>query len=599
MQDGLAFLGVQQSVTGKKWQQRSGSERLGLAIAQRLQLPEIVGVLLAGRGIAIDDAPGFLTPTLRDLLPDPLVIPGMDAGIVRVLGALCQQEKIAIFGDYDVDGATSASLLKRFFDALDVPVRLYIPDRMLEGYGLNFKAMQQLHQEGIRLVITVDCGTSSVEVIAKALEIGLATVVIDHHVADANLPQAAAVINPNRLDTPADIRQSYGQLAAVGVTFLFLVGLNRALRQQNFYQGSRSEPDLRQWLDIVALGTICDVVPLRGLNRAFVSQGLKIMAQQGNPGLKALMTVTALDQAPSAYHAGYVLGPRINAGGRIGTADLGVRLLSTNDFLEAQGIAEQLHRLNQERQELEQKAFEEALWMAKSQQLSQPTDILLVASPAWHQGIIGIIAGRLKEHFHRPVFVVNLQDQVAKGSGRSVQGLDLGTAVIAARQAGLVQAGGGHPMAAGFTADASDLDPLKVFLNQHLRQQARQVSYIPAMEIDGLLTAQALTPALYQQITQIGPFGNGNPEPRFAIADVRFLKTEIVAEKHVRCLAIGQDRKSFKAMAFRAASLPLGQLLLKPHALFHLAGTLRLNLWNDREDIQFIIEDAVISDRQG
>lgn len=599
MTNQLAFLGVQQSVTGKKWQHRLFPERLGLAIAQRWQLPEIVGALLAGRGIALEDVSNFLNPTLRHWLPDPLVIPGMDAGIARVLEALEKGEKIAIFGDYDVDGATSASLLKRFFDALDVPIRLYIPDRLLEGYGLNFKAMQQLHGEGMKLIITVDCGTSSVEVISQAAQIGLAIVVIDHHVADTNLPKAAAIINPNRLDTPIDIRQSCGQLAAVGVAFLFLVGLNRALRQKNFYENGRNEPDLRQWLDIVALGTICDVVPLTGLNRAFVSQGLKIMAQQGNPGLQALMRVVALDQAPNSYHAGYILGPRINAGGRIGTSDLGVKLLSTNNPVEAQEIAEQLHRLNQDRQELEQKAFEEALWMAKNQEVSQPTDILFVSSVSWHQGIIGIIAGRLKEHFHRPVFVINIQEQTAKGSGRSIPGLDLGTAIIAAHQAGLLQAGGGHPMAAGFTAPVSNLEALRIFLNQHLSQQARQASYMPGLEIEGLLTAQGLTPALYQQISQIGPFGSGNPEPRFALADVRFLKTEIVAEKHVRCLAIGQDRKSFKAIAFRAASLPLGQLLLKPKTLFHLVGTLRLNLWNDREDIQFIIEDAAVSDKGG
>ena len=591
-----SFLGVERSLTGRRWQQQQASSRLAQAISQRWNLPDIIGQLLSARGVDVEAVSNFLQPTLRAFLPDPLVIPGMADGVKRVAMAIEQQERMCIFADYDVDGATAASLLKKFLDQLKISAGLYIPDRLLEGYGLNFHALKNLRQQGTTLVMTVDCGTSSTNVIDQANQIGLDTVVIDHHVAEAVLPKAVAIINPNRLDTPSDIRKTCGQLAAVGVTFLFLVALNRELRLRGFYNtAGRSEPDLKQWLDIVALGTVCDVVPLIGLNRAFVTQGLKVMAQQTNPGLRALMSVASLDQTPNAYHAGYLLGPRINAGGRLGNSDLGVRLLITSDELEAREIAQKLGVLNQERQLLEKTALDQAMSMASTQKFSASTDAVFVTSSAWHQGIIGIIAGRLKDHFHRPVLVASTDEFIAKGSARSVQGLDIGTAIIAARQVGLLQAGGGHPMAAGFTVGIKQLEDFRSFINQHLARQLPSGLQQQTIWVDGLLSPAALTADFYQQLQQIGPFGYGNPEPRFAIADIRLVKADIVADRHIRCVGVGQDGKSFKIMAFRSMETPLGQHLLKPSRHIHLLGTLRLNIWNDREDIQFIAEDAALA----
>jgi single-stranded-DNA-specific exonuclease len=582
-----AFLGVERSLGGRRWRQRRADDRQGLAIAQRFGIPELVGRLLAARDVTIDSAASFLSPTLRELLPDPSGFRDMDRAVERLLQAITRNEKIAVFGDYDVDGATSAALLHRFFAAIGVAVRLYIPDRLIEGYGPNAPALLRLREEGVAVVITVDCGITAFAALGAAEAAGLAVIVLDHHVAEPQLPPAAAVVNPNRLDETAGHRQ----LAAVGVTFLLLVALNRALRAAGWYGNGRAEPDLKAWLDLVALGTVCDVVPLTALNRALVGQGLKVMAWRRNIGLAALADVAGLKETPGAYHAGFVLGPRINAGGRVGAADLGVRLLTTADPAEAATLARQLDALNTERRALEQAVLDAAIAHVEGQRT--PERALVFASGAgWHPGVIGIVAGRLKERYGRPACVVATADGIGKGSGRSVSGLDLGSAIIAARQAGLLINGGGHAMAAGFTVAAERVADLAAFLNERMASAAGG-PVVPLLEIDGAIAGAAATPELAQTVERLAPFGSGNPEPRFAVTDLRVVRGEVVGDGHVRLLLAGNGGTRLKAIAFRSADGPLGQALLSGGgAPFHLAGNLRPDNWQDREGAQLIVDDG-------
>jgi single-stranded-DNA-specific exonuclease len=583
-----AFLGVERAVTGRRWRSRQADDRLALMLAQRLGVPEIVARLLASRGVTAETADGFLNPRLRDLLPDPARFRDMERAVARLMAAIRGGERIAVFGDYDVDGATSAALLHRFFAAAGLPLRLYIPDRVTEGYGPNRAALLRLQAEGIGVVITVDCGITAFEPLAAAAAAGLAVIVLDHHVAEPLLPEAAAVINPNRLDEAP----GHGQLAAVGVAFLLVVALNRALRQAGFYGPLRPEPDLMQWLDLVALGTICDVVPLTGLNRALVAQGLKVMARRGNPGLVALADVAGVSERLGTYHAGFVLGPRVNAGGRVGASELGARLLSTDDPAEAAAIAARLDLLNGERRALEKTVLDAAI--AQIEAGPPPAGALVMAAAAgWHQGVIGIVAARLKERYGRPACVVAIDASgVGKGSGRSVPGLDLGSAVIAARQAGLLLNGGGHPMAAGFAVAADRLAELTAFLATRL-DGAGGGPPRPVLDLDGALAAGAATAELIGRLQQLAPFGSGNAEPRFAIADARLVEASVVGDAHVRCILAGADDRRLKAIAFRCLDGPLGPALLRSAgAAWHLAGHLRLESWQGVERVQLLIDDA-------
>jgi single-stranded-DNA-specific exonuclease len=581
-----AFLGVERSLSGRRWRQRGTDERLGLALAQRLGVPEVVGRLLAARNVDLERAESFLRPTLRELLPDPSRFLDMDRGVARVVQAIAAGEPIAVFGDYDVDGATSAALLQRFFAAVGVPIRLYIPDRLREGYGPNAPALRRLKEQGARVVITVDCGITAHAALAEAAAQGPAVIVLDHHVAEPRLPPAAAVINPNRLDE----RPGYGQLAAVGVSFLFAVGVNRALRQGGWYGPARPEPDLRQWLDLVALGTVCDVVPLTGLNRALVAQGLKVLARRGNVGLAMLADVAGLKEAPGTYHLGFVLGPRINAGGRVGAADLGARLLTSEDAGEAGSLARQLDALNDERRAVEQAVLEAAV--AQVETAARPARAVVMASAeGWHAGVIGIVASRLKERYGRPACVVATADGIGKGSGRSVNGFDLGSAVVAARQAGLLINGGGHPMAAGFTVAADRIAALAEFLDARLA--AAGGAPLPQLDIDGLIAPRAATADLACLLQRLGPFGSGNAEPRFAVPDLRVVRSEVVGDGNVRTVLVGADGGRLKAIAFRSAEAPLGRLLLGgAGAPLHLAGNLRLNSWQERDEVQLVVDDG-------
>ena len=584
-----AFLGVARSVSGKFWRQRPQDERMGLAIAQRLQLPELVGRLLAARGQDLDTAEQYLTPRLKDLLPDPASFRDMDQAAARLVAAIERQETIAVFGDYDVDGATSAALLLRFLRSVGAEkLRLYVPDRLVEGYGPNAPALEKLRAEGVALVITVDCGITAFAPLEAAKVAGVDVIVVDHHVAEPRLPTAAAIVNPNRLDETA----GHGQLAAVGVAFLLVVALNRALRAKGWYGASRSEPDLLQWLDIVALGTVCDVVPLTGVNRALVAQGLKVMAQRRNIGLAALADVAGINERPTAYHAGFLLGPRVNAGGRVGRSDLGARLLSTDDPIEAKDIAQQLDALNAERREIEAMVLEQAIALAERQAADSP-HLIFVAQQGWHPGVIGIVASRLKDRFERPACVVALDQGMGKGSGRSVNGPHLGNAVIAAREAGIIAKGGGHAMAAGFEVEPSRVEDLRIFLAVRLHDHLGGLPLTPLLDVDGALQPRAASADFAAQIERLAPFGSGNAEPRFVLPNARIGFSEIVGGVHVRCFVEGSDGARIKAIAFRAAENELGRALLSNRgAVLHLAGHLRRDTWQGRSESQLVIEDA-------
>lgn len=582
-----SFLGVERSLSGKAWRLRLSDARVGLALAQRLDLPEIVGRVLAGRGIALDGVEAFLNPTLRGQLPDPSRLRDMDAATERVARAVMAGEGVAIFGDYDVDGATSTALLHRFLSAVGPAPLLYIPDRMTEGYGPNTDALMALQAKGAAVVITVDCGTTAHAPLEAAAAAGLDVIVLDHHVAESRLPPAFAIVNPNRLDEAGGL----GQLAAVGVAFLLVVALNRALRAAGWYEGGRREPDLLQWLDLVALGTVCDVVPLTGLNRALVSQGLRVMARRANPGLAALADAARMEGRPGAYHAGFVLGPRINAGGRVGEADMGARLLTTADATEAADLARRLDAHNQARQEIEARVLEAAT--ASVEDAGGPGALVFVAGEGWHPGVIGIVASRLAERFNRPACVIGLADGVGRGSGRSMPGVPLGATVLAARQAGLLIDGGGHPMAAGFTVAAEKIDDLHAFLEERIGAAIAAGGVIPTLSVDGVLALDAATTGLAAQIEELAPFGAGNAEPVFVLSGTRVAKSDVMGGRHVRCFLTGPGGGRLKAIAFRCLETPLGSALLdRAGAPLHLAGRLRADNWQGRDDVQFIITDA-------
>jgi single-stranded-DNA-specific exonuclease len=584
---GAAFLGVERSLCGRRWRQRPADPRHALAFAQRHGLPEIVGRVLAARGVAPEEAERFLAPRLRDQLPDPDRFRDMAKAAERVAAAVRAGELVAVFGDYDVDGATSSALLERFLRAAGGRVRVYIPDRRKEGYGPNLPALLRLKAEGAAVAVTVDCGITAFEVLEKASAAGLDVIVVDHHVAEAGLPKALAVVNPNRLDEA----EGFGNLAAVGVAFLLAVAVNRALRQAGWYE-ARPEPDLLQLLDLVALGTVADVVRLTGLNRALVAQGLKVMRRRGNPGIAALADVGRVAERLDAYAAGFILGPRVNAGGRVGEAGLGARLLATDDPVEAAALAARLDGFNAERREIEARVLAAAIETVERE--TAPAPLVFAAGEGWHPGVIGIVASRLKERYNRPACVVALENGVGKGSGRSVGGFALGAAVIAARQAGLLVNGGGHAMAAGFTVERGRLGALRDFLAARVEDAIGAERLLPELALDGAVAAGAATPELVATLERLAPFGAGNAEPRFALPDLRVARADVVGGAHVRAIlmdAAGNAR--LKAIAFRCLETPLGKALLESGgAAYHVAGTLRADHWNGETRVQLCLDDA-------
>jgi single-stranded-DNA-specific exonuclease len=587
-----AFLGIERSLTGRRWAARLADERTALAMAQRHGLPDAVCRLLAAREVELDGVPDFLEPTLRKFLPDPLHLKDMDAAVARLVRAVRAGERIVVFGDYDVDGATSAALLLRFFRSVGGDIGVYIPDRRSEGYGPNAPALLKLRAEGAAVVVTVDCGVTAFEPLAEARRAGLDLIVIDHHLAELALPDAIAVVDPNRLDDASP----HKQMAAVGVAFLLCVGINRALREAGWYGEARPEPDLRQWLDLVALGTVCDVVPLTGVNRALVRHGLHVMGQRRNAGLAALADVARLREPPGAYHLGFMLGPRVNAGGRVGQADLGARLLSSDDPHEVGALALRLDEFNAERRAIEREVLDQAI--ARIEGLYGPDrkglpSALVIESEGWHVGVIGIVASRLVERYGRPAFVIGMDGELGKGSGRSVKGIDLGAAVIAARQSGLLLNGGGHAMAAGLTVARDLLADLAKFLDQRIAPQLGAAPAVRELGIDAALAPGAATQELVGMIERAGPFGAGNALPRFALTSVRVNYAQPVGEGHVRCSLVGAERGKVEAIAFRAGQTPLGPALLDPaRPVLHVAGALRIDRYGGRESVRLQIDDA-------
>lgn len=585
------FLNIEQSITGQCWIDPLDDAAAALAIAQRHDLPEILGRLLAARRVPIDDVENYLAPTLRTLMPDPLSLRDMDVAISRISQALANKEKIVIFGDYDVDGATSCALLCRYFNALGLEVETYIPDRISEGYGPSEQAFEKLAADGATLIITVDCGIAAHSPIQAVIKTGTDVVIVDHHLAGEELPNATAVINPNREDDLSGL----GALSAAGLVYLLIVGLNRHLRDTGWFSQTGSEPDLLQWLDLVALSTICDVVPLRDLNRAFVAQGLKIMAQRGNPGLAALSDVAGLKRKPDTQALGFLLGPRINAGGRLGASDIGAMLLSVDDKSRAAKLASELERLNKKRQLIEEEVLAPALREAEHAMGQQGNlNALVVSGSNWHVGVLGIVASRLKERFNRPAFVIGFDKQgQGVGSARSVPGVDLGAAVQAARDAGLLLKGGGHAMAAGLTIEQSKLGDFRAFLQDALTADTARIDRAPQLAIDGALSARGANLDLIDLIEKAGPYGAGNREPCFAFPAHRVVYADYVGAGHVRCTLVSGDGSRLKGIAFRAADSPLGEALInEQHAALHIAGTLARDDWGGRSAVQIYIKDA-------
>ncbi|MBS0540625.1 MAG: single-stranded-DNA-specific exonuclease RecJ [Proteobacteria bacterium] len=587
-----AFLDIEKSLTGRRWAARLDDERTALAIVQRHGLPDAIARLLAARNVPLDEVPDFLDPTLRKFLPDPSHLKDMDAAIARLVAAVQAGEKIVVFGDYDVDGATSSALLLRFFRAVGGNAGVYIPDRRKEGYGPNAPALLKIKQEGASVVVTVDCGVTAYAPLKEARAAGLDLIVIDHHQAEIALPEATAVVDPNRLDDDSP----HKQLAAVGVAFLLAVGVNRALRAAGWYTTARPEPDLRQWLDLVALGTVADVVPLTGVNRALVRSGLQVMRKRGNVGLAALADVARLREEPEAYHLGFFLGPRVNAGGRVGQADLGARLLSSEDPHEVGALAMRLDELNGERRAIEREVLDQAISRIEGQygpdRAALPS-VLVVESDGWHVGVIGIVASRLVERYGRPAFVIGMDGDLGKGSGRSVRGVDLGNAVLAARQAGLLVNGGGHAMAAGLTVARSALADLTAFLDGRISPQLGAAPALRELGIDAAIAPAAATQELVEMIDRAGPFGAGNAQPRFVLPSVRVSHAQTVGEGHVRCTLVGAERGRVEAIAFRAGQSELGPALLDPsRPVLHVAGGLRIDRYNGRASVRLQIDDA-------
>ncbi|QKG71455.1 single-stranded-DNA-specific exonuclease RecJ [Erythrobacter mangrovi] len=580
--------GVTQSLTGRAWRWRGGNMELagGLGSGQ-----DIVDQLLLARGVERDDLARHRNPTLRAFLPDPSAFRDMDSAADRIAQAVLSNERITIYGDYDVDGATSSALLIRLLRELGLSADYYIPDRLLEGYGPSGEALVRLGQQGSSLIVTVDCGAMAHEALAMAHDAGIDVIVVDHHKCSAELPRALALVNPNRLDED-DLAAAHGHLAAVGVAFLLAIAVVRTLRAQGFFE-RRKEPDLLALLDLVALGTVADVAALHGLNRAFVAQGLKVMARRENIGMSALIDASRLKRAPGCSDLGFALGPRINAGGRVGESTLGVRLLTTDNPDEARAIAAQLSALNEER-----RAIEAAVQEAAEEQLAAQHNraVHLLAGEGWHPGVIGIVAGRIKEKTGKPALVIALDaaEGQGKGSGRSIAGVDLGAAIIRARHEGLLVAGGGHAMAAGLTVASDKVDELAEWLDVELEGAVARASAEREMLLDVAVAPGGLVPELVESLEAGGPYGMGWPGPRVAVGPVRLVKCDIVGSDHVRLIAAGDDGRSFKGIAFRAAESELGQALLHgaQGRRLWLAGRVKIDDWGSRPAAELHLEDA-------
>ena len=592
-----AFLGVSRSATGRLWRDRLDARGAAqaLAIVQRHQLPEMLARVLAGRGVDLDAVDDFLDPTIRKLMPDPFTVTQMEAAAMRISDAVTRGEKVAIFGDYDVDGATSSALLAWHLRHCGLDPLIHIPDRIFEGYGPNAEAVKALAAKGAKLLVTVDCGTTSIEALAEAKRLGMSVVVIDHHQCGDDLPAVDALVNPNRPDDLSGL----GHLAAVGLVFVTLVAVNRELRGRGFWNGERPEPDLLGMLHHVALGTVADVASLTGLNRAFVAKGLIALRRRDHVGHTALMDVSRLNGPPEAWHLGFMLGPRINAGGRIGRADLGVRLLLEGDVSEAARIAAELDRLNTERRVIEQAAEAQAEAEAlASLGLEDKGAVIVTAAEGWHPGVVGLVAARLKEKFSRPAFAIALEPGgIGTGSGRSISGVDLGKAVRQAVTDGLLMKGGGHAMAAGITLRREQLATFRAYIENALANDVAQSRNVRELMVDGAVSARAVTPELVATLNRAGPFGAGNPEPVIALPSHQLVYADEVGQAHLRLRFKAGDGAIVNGIAFRAVGQPLGNALKENRGqVLHVAGSLTVDRWQGAERVQLRVIDVAVPD---
>jgi len=586
-----SFLNVERSATGRRWEARLEDSRMAEAISQRHELPDILGRVLAARGVDVDEADAFLTPTLRQLMPQPSAIRDMEKGAERLADAVMRGEKIGIISDYDVDGVSSAALLLRFLRAVSSDALVHIPDRLIEGYGPSPQAVSALKEQGAQILVTLDCGIMAHDPLAHAAELGLITIIVDHHLAGETLPEAHAVINPNRQD---DI-SGFGYLCAAGVVMIFIATINKLLRARGWYSQVRPEPNMLQWLELVALATVCDVVLLKGLNRAYVTQGLKIMARRENAGLAALADVARLKRPPDCHALGFVLGPRLNAAGRIGNAALALKLLTTGDRGEAMNIAQELERLNRERQVIEMAVVDQAMRQAEAAMGKEGRPkVLVVSAKGWHPGVVGLAAARLKERLCLPSFVLaeDKEGNFAAGSGRSISGVDLGGAVRSAYEAGIIAKGGGHAMAAGLTVEVARLGELRAFLEEKLAPQVEAIVN-RGLVIDGALSVGGATLELIELLEQAGPFGSGHPAPVFAFPAHRVVYASKAGSDHIRCTVVSGDGQRIKAIAFRALGTDMGELLLAERSFpLHVAGKLSIDDWGSSRVPCLQIEDV-------
>lgn len=588
---------IGKSVLKLSWKQKSYDQRLALTIAQKIGVSEVLSKLLALQNIALDEVENFLYPTIKSILPDPFLMLDMDVAVAKIIWAIKNQKKIVIFGDYDVDGATSSALLKRFFRMAGLESQIYIPDRILEGYGPNTDALLKLKEEGADLVITVDCGTVAFEPLEAAKKAGLEIIVIDHHLGATDKPEAIAVINPNRLDENFE----HKNLAAVGVSFLLAVAVNKALREESFYiEKKLTEPKLLSLLDLVALGTVCDVVSLTGVNRAFVAQGLKVMKNRENIGLRTLCDVAGLQEEPSAYHLGFVVGPRINAGGRVGKSSLGAELLSLDDEEKAKKIAEILHSNNLQRKDIEKNVLEEAIIEIQKNSLNN-FPVIFVAKQGWHPGVIGIVASRIKELYNKPVAIIAINDGVGKASCRSIYGVDFGSALIKAKLSKVLKEGGGHAMAAGFSVDAEKIKDLHEFLCAEMLEAVTIFGGETVKEFADILDINSANLMLAKELAMLEPYGSGNSRPKFLIKDLSIIKADVIGQdkKHVRCIFGSKNMAGWQSglvgVAFGAMENNIGQALIHNKSKsINVVGQLGINSWMGNESAQVIIEDVLV-----
>jgi single-stranded-DNA-specific exonuclease len=584
------YLGVDRSLSGRVWRERTADAELTRRHQLNHGLSEPLARALASRGVASEDGAHFLNPTLKALFPDPSSFADMDKAAVILIDALEARRQVVVFADYDVDGASSAALIVRWFRALGLELAIYVPDRITEGYGPSPAVFRRLQDEGAELVVTVDCGAAAHDALACAVEISLTVVVIDHHLMrPGEIPPVAALVNPNRPDCVSGL----GHLAAAGVSFVLLAALNREARRRGLFAG-RAEPDIMAWLDLAAMGAVCDVTSLTGFNRALAAQGLKVMSGWRNPGLKALMALAKGQGPASVFHAGFLLGPRINAGGRIGRSDLGARLLSTDDPDEAASLAQELDVLNASRKEVEREVQEAAVRHIEQESNAEDAACLVVAQDGWHPGVIGIVAGRLRERYRKPVVVIGVDRaaDVGKGSGRSQPGVNLGRAVQAAYEEGLLLSGGGHAMAAGLSVRPDTIPELRAFLCERLAEEAKSAAALDGLDIDALVTARGADRALWTDFQRLAPFGPGNPEPVFALADVRVERPMALRGGHVRCTLTDGSGGRLKAVAWRTDDTETGRRLMAEGSAVHVVGRLKADDWGGREGVELEIEDV-------